>query len=144
MSSEQFKKSFIEHFNFSPDEWSLMKHRLEVPDAIADVVVDSEMIEVTERTRDEVDKICDLLLADDLAGAMAISQDITQIVIANCVECSTYAACQYYANMSIHDRKKWEAACDTGNRAAAKVAIGLMIIQPGMGSIIPDINFPQK
>jgi len=70
---------------FTPSEWAALAHRLEVPDALADVLDDY--------CPDDVHYVCECLLAGDWRRAVDHSTQLVDDVLVDCVEGSTWVGC---------------------------------------------------
>ena len=92
--------------NFTPSEWAAVEHRLSVPYCIAEALSDWES--------NDVASVVDLLHAEDLTGAMAVSNVLVGEVLVEAVEGSTYAA-------SAETRSKQAAALRALEGAAKKI-----------------------
>lgn len=75
-------------FGLTAKQFDCLSHRLEVPDALAEVFGD-------EYAEDDVYQMCTLLLAQRLDEARSNNEALMKEVLADCVEGSTWAASQW-------------------------------------------------
>jgi hypothetical protein len=106
-------------------EREIVRHRLEVPDAIIECL--------PEYHPADVEAVIDAMYADKFDDAKAISEGIVKAVLFDCVDGSTFGAAAYGAYSSGEiTHQRYIAICVAGSKLARKVSelVGKRVVFP--------------